>query len=134
MHTMKEKLIRFMSGRYGVDQLSKFMNVLVFVFLVLGIFFPKGSWLLAAMILIVCCYFRIFSKKTEKRAKENQLYLQLYNNAAEFFKKQKYYINQRKTHHIYACPSCRQKIRIPRGKGKISIHCPKCGNDFIKKS
>ena len=32
---------------------------------------------------------------------------------------------------VFKCPNCGQKIRIPRGHGKVSVHCRKCGHDFI---
>ena len=51
-----------------------------------------------------------------------------------WFSTQKNLLAQRKTHQIYKCPTCRQKIRVPKGKGKIEIRCPKCQTRFIKKS
>ena len=56
------------------------------------------------------------------------------NKIKDFFKRQKSYMQQRKTHHIYKCPQCKQKIRIPRGKGRVAIRCKRCGTEFIKNS
>ena len=65
---------------------------------------------------------------------QNQKYLQMTSKLRLRFNKEKNLMKQRKTHHIYACPGCGQKIRIPRGKGKIEIECPKCHTKFVKRS
>ena len=62
------------------------------------------------------------------------LFLKYKNQVVLFFNKEKRMMQDRVKFHIYTCPSCGQKIRIPRGKGKIAITCPKCKNEFIKKS
>lgn len=131
---MKEKFIRFMTGRNGMDQLGQ-LSLMVAVFLmVISLISRNDLWYIIAIVILVWGYFRTFSKNIQKRYQENQIYLKYHNKVKGWFLKQKSYFVQRKTHHIYSCPSCRQKIRIPKGKGKISIHCPKCGTDFIKKS
>jgi ribosomal protein L37AE/L43A len=76
----------------------------------------------------------MFSKKIYKRSEENQKYLQLEWKVKNAFNKKKNEFKQLKTHHIYKCPTCKQKIRVPRGRGKIAIRCRKCGTEFIKKS
>ena len=138
MDKLKEKLSRFMYGRYGSDRLNIFMVIVLLVCAVINLFVRTGyfSVLLTSweFLLLILIYYRMFSKNISKRYAENQKYLVLENKVKRFFGKQKYIQEQRKDFHIYTCPQCRQKIRIPRGKGKISIRCPKCGTTFIKKS
>lgn len=131
---MREKLYRFMSGRYGVDQLSKFILFLTIILILLSTFTNIRELYWIAIAFIGIAYYRMLSKNYSKRYKENQVYLKYHNGVLGFFKKKSYLFKQRKTHHIYNCPSCKQKIRIPKGKGKISITCPKCKTSFIKKS
>lgn len=131
---MKEKFRKFMIGRYGVDLLSKFMLGTAVVLLVFAMGFRNNFLNTLACLLVLLCYFRMFSRNYQKRAEENQKFLELKGKAATFLKREKEYFEQRKKHHIYKCPSCKQKIRVPKGKGKICITCPKCHTEFIKKS
>ena len=129
---MKEKLIRFMQGRYGIDQLSKFLLITGLAVVLLS----AVSMLLYIFGwgVVIYCYFRIFSRNVQKRYAENQAYLMKTYKIRNWFQNQKNIWQQRKVYHIYTCPSCKQKIRIPKGKGKIEVRCPKCGTTFIKKS
>ncbi len=135
---MKEKLIRFMQGRNGVDSLSKFLLIAGVVVVLLSAMFgshPAGMFFyFLGWVLIIYCYFRMFSRNVTKRYAENQAFLNKTYKIRSFFQKQINIWKQRRVYHIYTCPGCRQKIRIPRGKGKIEIRCPKCGTTFIKKS
>lgn len=131
---MKEKLIRFMYGRYGVDSLGKFTIITGLAAMILGGWTDSMLLTLLSWCLIIYSYFRLFSKNIYKRSSENQWYLNKTYKLRTFFYRQKNMMVQRKTHHIYKCPTCKQKIRIPRGKGKIEIRCPKCNTTFIKKS
>ena len=131
---MKEKLIRFMAGRYGFDSLGKATIIAALAAVVLASLFdiPVLSWL--AWALIIYAYFRRFKRNINNRNDKNQTYLAKTRRLRTWFSTQKNLLAQRKTHHIYKCPTCRQKIRVPKGKGKIEIRCPKCQTRFIKKS
>lgn len=133
MGNLKEKFYRFMQGRYGNDQLNRFLIALAMVLLVLSMFLGDFLYLIAVAVMVFA-YYRMFSKKTYKRAGENQKYLQLTWKARTYWSRKKNELSQLKTHHIYRCPSCKQKIRVPRGRGKIAIRCRKCGTEFVKKS
>lgn len=135
---MKEKIGRFMAGRYGNDKLNQFMMAVFLGCAALNLFVRNAyastvlnSW---ECLLILLVYIRMFSRNISKRYAENQKYLALENRLRRFFGQKRYLMQQRKEYHIYKCPGCKQKIRIPRGKGKISIRCPKCGEEFIKNS
>ena len=138
MTIMEEKFAKFMAGRYGTDRLNQFMLIVLLVCDVINLFIRNGyvSILLTSweVLLIVFIYIRMFSRKLTKRYAENQKYLAVENKVRHFFGQKKYIQQQRKDYHIYSCPSCKQKIRIPKGKGKVSVRCPKCGTEFVKNS
>ena len=135
---MREKLQRFMTGRYGADELGRTLNIVVLVSLVVSMFsglLPVLSvfyWFGIALMIYNC--FRMFSKNVGQRYQENQAYLRKRFYVTEYWKKVKFYFAEGRRYRIFKCPGCSQKIRIPRGHGKVSIHCPKCGKDFIKKT
>ena len=132
---MKEKFLRFMQGRYGVDQFSKFLTGFMFIVMLCSFITPKSRILsLVAVAILIYIYYRMFSKNFQKRYEENQKYLKYSYKVYVWRDKQKKKWQQLKAYHIYKCPTCRQKIRIPRGKGRVAISCPKCHNEFIKKS
>lgn len=131
---MKRRFMEFMNGRYGADQLSKFMLGVCLVCLVLNYFTRHRILYLLALVVLGLCYFRMFSRDYAKRSAENQKYLNMVWKVKARFGKMKNRAAQSKDFHIYTCPSCGQKIRIPRGKGKIRITCPKCKHEFEKKS
>ena len=131
---MREKFLHFMQGRYGADQLYRVMLIGGAVLVILSNFIFEVFFLLLGWILVVLAFVRAFSKDYSRRYAENQKFLELTGKIRKVFGKQRYVMEQRKDYHIYTCPQCRQKIRMPRGNGKVEISCPKCHTKFIKKS
>lgn len=123
-----------MQGRYGADQMGQMLSAVSMVFLIISLFSRNQAWFLLAVIGIVYNYFRMFSKNISKRYAENQKYLTMTAGIRRKLASWKSQLAQRKIYHIYRCPGCKQKIRVPRGRGKIEIRCPKCNNKFIRRS
>ena len=141
---MKERLRRFMEGRYGADELNRFLTICGWVLLIAGFVLSgidnsgtriAGSVLVAlSWAFLVFSIFRTLSKKTRERASENYKYFVYKNKVLGWFRKLKGRWQDRKTHRYFRCPQCRATVRVPRGKGKIRITCPHCKNQFIKKT
>ncbi len=131
---MKEKIQRFMIGRYGVDDFSKFL--LGFSIITLAISMLTGSSFinLIAIALVAYTYFRILSKDFSKRYAENYKFLNLKNRALNITRKNKMKFDQRADFKFFRCPKCNQEVRVPKGKGSITITCPKCKAKFDKVS
>ena len=134
---MRNWLQRVMAGRYGVDEYSRFLNVVALVSLVLSILFNNGPsvffWLLA-IISLVWTYFRMFSRNTYKRRAENNAYLTIRYSMTRKLSGLKQRMQQKRYYRFYKCPKCGITTRVPKGKGKIRITCPKCGEIFQRKS
>lgn len=136
---MREKLQRFMMGRYGADELGKVLNIVALVLLVLSSFFAKIPvvysllyW--AGFVLLIYNVFRMFSKNISKRYEENQKYRTFRYRVVTKLEAKKKRWQQRKTYRFYKCPDCKQQVRVPKGRGKICITCPRCKHEFIKRS
>lgn len=131
---IKDSFTRFMYGRNGVDQLSQFINIVTLVIFIISLF-TKWTWLYwIAIGLLVYMYFRIFSKNIPKRSQENQKFCNLRYDLAIKKNNMKKEWEQRKIYRFFRCPMCKQKVRVPKGRGKICITCPKCRQEFVKRS
>ena len=126
MGKFKNKLRQFMAGRYGTDKLNTCILVLgVIVSIVAAIL--RNPWLTLVFatlsyVLMFWAIFRTFSRNTYKRYQENRRFLMLLDRIKD------------RQHRYYSCPRCRQPVRVPRGKGKIAITCPKCKEKFVRKT
>lgn len=130
----RERFARFMYGRYGVDALCRWLTYFVMALLVLNLFLRSFVVSILEILFLAVSMFRMFSRNIQKRSQENAKFLRIKGKVTGWLRREKSIMAQRKDFHIYTCPKCRQKIRIPKGKGKIRISCPKCGTEFIKKS
>lgn len=131
---MKARIERFMHGRYGMDNLNRALSIAIIALCLIS-FITRSALLEIAYILILALYvFRTMSKNTEKRVAENYAYLRLVGKPKGAFQKVRRRISQSRTHRFYKCPACRNTLRVPKGKGKIKISCPKCSASFEKRS
>ena len=133
MNNFRDKLQQFMMGRYGMDQLGRFTMYASLAFLLISALSRNNWFFLIALILIITTYERMLSKNHANRYAENDKFLEWKDKFLGFFKggaKQA----KDKEHSYFRCPNCHQKIRVPKGKGTISIRCPKCSHEFIKRT
>ena len=122
---MKEKFQRFMYGRYGMDSLGRFMLWTAVLLFVLSTFTDNRFFYLIAFVLMIFEYVRMLSRSISTRSSENRLYLSYVSRVKRYFEKQKYLMQLRKDYRIFSCPECKQKIKIPKGRKKVEIRCPK---------
>ena len=125
------KLRAFMYGRNGFDDLAKHSLIAYFIIFLIYGFCPAGIVKIVLALLSYACLiystFRIFSKNVYKRVSENKKYLGAINMTKTRWK-------QRKTHRFYRCPKCKTWLRVPKGRGKITITCVKCSEKFDKRT
>lgn len=125
-------LRKFMYGRYGVDALSMTLIVIGFILSLFSRQFKLASSIY--IILFILAYIRVFSKNINKRYMENQKFLKSVKPITDMVNKLKRKTKNKKNYKYFKCKNCRQKIRVPKGKGKIKVKCPKCGEETIIKS
>lgn len=121
---------QFMIGRYGNDELSRFLSIASLVLLVLSFLF--APLYLVALALLIWSAIRLFSKNIPARLKERDAYLQLVGKIRTKRRLYKRMWRERKTHRYFKCRQCRAVIRVPKGRGEIDVGCPRCGTRTTK--
>ena len=127
-----------MIGRNGVDDLGQLFIILSLISIVISQITRSKIIYLISIALVLMTYFRILSRDLARCRNQNREYQGFKNDSWGFFQKYmgklKLNLTRKRQYKIFKCPSCRQKLRIPRRKGKIEIGCTKCRHKFIKRT
>ncbi len=134
MMALMEKLRRFMYGRYGGDKLSVALIIVAMLLSLVAGALGNVIVQLIAYLPVLWALFRMFSKNTQARYKENTAFLKFWNPVEKWGKLQYNKLRDIKTHRYFSCPNCKNTLRVPKGKGEITITCPVCKHKFDRKT
>lgn len=139
--TMFREDMRYaMQKRCGSDELNNFIMLVAFIYVIVALFTHKWGFVAAGFVFVLISYLRVFSTNLEKRKRENDFYLRYMGSFIDFCRYVKFVIKMKirsikdKEYAYFVCSSCHQVIRVPKGKNKVSIRCPKCNTTFIKRT
>ncbi|MCD8004788.1 MAG: hypothetical protein LUE91_03960 [Oscillospiraceae bacterium] len=124
---------RLMAGRYGNDQLNTCLLVIYLILWLVGVITNLQAFYTVGLILIAAALFRMLSRNVERRRAENARFMKLIGPVNRWFHLRRT-MHRDKEHCYFKCPHCGQYLRVPRGKGKLTITCRSCGASFQKKS
>ncbi|MCR5703787.1 MAG: hypothetical protein K6G85_04120 [Eubacterium sp.] len=131
---LKEFLKNLSRNRYGYDQFTRFLLAMTFLIYFLSMILQEPILNLVSLSVLIYIYYRIFSRNIYKRSAENDIYLNFINSISKALRIFKNTKDERKYYRFYKCSNCKQVLRLPKGRGKIEIRCPKCGHRFIRKT
>ena len=155
MNGFRNWFSRLMIGRYGSDNLNRFLLIICAILIVIGIFVPRHFLNVLVVILLILVYCRMFSRNIAKRQQENIKYLEMkarvtggrgggsttgysggsYNTGGSSAGGGSAFRKNRKQKpapgkRIFICPNCKGSLQVPVGAGRIRIKCPHCGSEF----
>ena len=130
---MRNAIQRFMYGRYGSDQLGFFLIGVYFFLALIAALTDMLVFQLVGDVVFVWSIFRIFSRNIAKRREENSKFMRKVQPFIKWLRLQQT-IRRDKEHRYFKCPNCSQYLRVPLGKGKITVTCRSCHASFQEKS
>lgn len=130
MERFKERLARFMAGRYGVDQLYNALLVVAFIGIIVNVFIQSSILNILILALFIGAIFRSMSRDIIQRSRENQKFMRLWTPVKSEGLLTRRRIKEVKTRRFRRCPYCRTVLRLPRKTGRNSVTCPACHNKF----
>ncbi len=125
-----------MQGRYGMDDLNRCLYWSFLVLFILELIIPfrpvKAVLGWVTLAIIIWETFRMLSRNIPKRYSENLKFLDMTAGLRRAMRLNRRKFDDRKTYRYIKCPGCGQEVRVPKGKGRIRITCPKCHQSFEK--
>lgn len=131
---IKDGFRRFMQGRYGADQLSRFLLYAGIALYLIALIFKITLISYFGLAIYIWTLYRMFSKNVEKRAAENQKYLNLTGKIRTTGQQARVRAKNRKEYNYFRCPKCHSWLKLPRNVGEVTVTCGKCKNQFRKKA
>ncbi len=125
---------RFMAGRYGPDELTFTIVIVGCIFTFLSNFKSLRFMYFIAMAFMAVAIWRTLSRSIDARSRERMKFLQLVDKPKAEFKLISNKFRDRKTHKYFKCKNCGASLRVPKGRGKINVTCPKCRVKTQKKT
>ena len=131
-----------MTGRNGADQLNRALlgaYIGLWVLRVIPVLFRAALLVRLCDVLMnvaaVLLIFRMLSRNLPARQLENQRWLNWQGQFLSRWRRLGVAQSVRdaaarhadKTHRYFTCKNCKTICRVPAGKGKIVLTCPKCG-------
>jgi len=130
MNKFIDKIYKYMNGRYGIDDLYRFLLIVCLVIIILNMFIGSEILRILELVVFISAIYRVLSKDRYRRSKENKKYLEIRDKVFGYFNYIKRRYRDRNTHMYKKCPKCKQRIRLPLKKGKHIVKCPKCRERF----
>lgn len=127
-------LRNFMIGRYGPDHLYVALFVFSIILGIVSVITQLAIFSILSYLVLFWALFRMFSRNINGRRKENDRFLRIWWPCKQRFKNRIARWKNRKMYKFFKCPACKNTLRVPKKKGKISITCPKCGERFERKT
>ena len=150
----------FQQQRRGLDELNRTMLIAALVLSIIGMIVSQSvGWLrmvlsLLSGALLVLIVIRMMSKNFNKRNQENMKYLTYETAVKDWFRRafrakgnagayqaprakragKNPTWAELKQYKYLICPQCAQRLRVPRGKGRIRVTRTNCSNVFETRS
>ena len=131
---LDQKLSSWLRGRNGADSIVRAVGYLALILIVIDLIFRLGWVVWIALALLIYAWWRVASKKLDARRSEDERFRKLLGPAAAWLGSPVEAMAEAKDYKHLRCPSCSQRVRVPRGKGRVRVTCPRCKEKFEAKS
>lgn len=126
----RNRLRSWLQGRNGADELTTFIIVCALLVVVANFFLNTMFLSVLSLALMAYAWWRMSSKNVEARMRENRAFAELLGPLRPWLKNPGAAFLEARSYKHLRCPSCSQRMRVPRHKGKLRVRCPKCKATF----